>query len=626
MQSDRSAKENTEEGGQEDGIKIGKTTTASLMGEMRNSKTSGNNNNERNEENLQKVCDTKPVAKSNDITLADIIGEFGIYQLSLTLITFIRYVCVALMTNAGPLLAPSLQFWCKLPDELDNNNTWNNLITKPANMSRDDFLIDKCVIDFNDGSSFVCNQYIYNTTEHGITLTNSFNLVCQRDWLRSAFQSAVSVGVLIASVVWGSFSDKHGRHLTIQVNIIGAILAGTISYLADNLLLYAISRSFCSFCELGLVVSLITIVVELFGNKYRGAVCIIVYTGWAFGVMIMPWITEHFKNYHHVMLFTIFLNLTTLPWLLTVKESVRWSLVNGKIDEANEELKRISRWNLKGDSASLAKVDEKFDQFKIKYVRRAEKKVALDAMKEVKKKNIFYEIFISMFGGLSKIGLLFKSRELITTLTLVWTTFNCELLYMFTILINNDIGDKKLNYAIGGIMETLATIISIVMISKLTRRSSLVTTLIAISILCLTLSYTHDDLALSTWFLNLTKLAVSTLSSIIMVVTTEIFPTNLRQTGIGVAATIGSSGAVVAPFVRTELADRIGMSKVLIILVILPLTAALIVPFFLRETRGLELPDDIDELDDENYEDKKGDSKGSNDSLGMKKISVVSVV
>lgn len=603
-------------------------STIANINEVRNDNATLNHDGQDKEESPYKK---EAAGKKQNITIADIVGEFGWYQFSLAVITFIRYVCVALMTNAGPLFAPSVQFWCKLPDELDNNQTWNDLIMKPNNISRTDFLENKCEINFRNGSSFECSQYIYNTTELGITLTDSFNLVCQRDPLRSVFQSIVSVGVVIASVVWGSFSDKHGRSFTIQVSFIGALLSGTISYFANSMLLFTISRSFCSFCELGLVVSLITIIVELSGNKYRGAVCIIVYTGWALGVAIMPWIAEYFRDYRDAMLFTIFLNLATLPWLLTVKESVRWSLVNGKIAEASEEIKRISKWNLKGDKESLIEVDEKFDQFKVKYIRMTEKRKALDEMKEKKKKNLCYKIFISMFGGLSKIDQLIHSKEVTTTLALIWTTFNCELLYMFTILINNDIGDKFLNYLIGLIMEILATVISILMISKLTRRSSLVSTLIAISVLCLALSLTHDDLIATTWFLNLTKLAISTLSSIIMVVTTEIFPTNLRQTGIGVAATLGSLGAVVAPFVRTELADQIGMSKVLLIFVILPLTAAIIVPFFLRETSGLDLPDDIDDLDSEDSEDhinddKKVDRDGSKDSIDMKKISVVSVV
>lgn len=583
-----------------------------------------------NKQQQQDSRDKKPVDSQHSITIADIIGEFGWYQFSLASITFIRYVCVALMTNAGPLFAPSVQFWCKLPDELDNNKSWNNLIVKPENISKDDFLANKCQMDLRNGSSFECTQYIYNRTEYGVTLTDSFNLVCQRDWLRSVFQSTISFGVVFASIAWGSFSDKHGRSFAVHVSFVGALLSGLISYFADSMLLFTISRSICSFCELGLVVSLLTIIVEISGNKYRGSTCIIVYTGWAVGVAIMPWIAEYFRDYRQAMVFTIFLNLATLPWLLTVKESVRWSLVNGRISEAGEEIKRISKWNSKGDNESLAEGYKKFDQFKKKYVRIAEKKKDLKEKEGEKEENYFYKIFESMFGGLSKVEQLIKSKESITTLALIWTTFNCELLYMFTILINNDIGDKFLNYLIGAGMELLATLISILMISKMTRRLSLVTTLIAISALCLTLSLTHNDLIATTVFLNLTKLAISTLSSIIMVVTTEIFPTNLRQTGIGVAATLGSLGAVVAPFVRTELADQIGMSRVLLIFVILPLTAAIIIPFFLRETGGLDLPDDIDELDDfqeeHKNEDKNGDCNRSKDSLGMKKISVITAI
>ena len=34
-----------------------------------------------------------------DVTISDIIGQFGIYQLSLSILTFVRFINVALMTN-----------------------------------------------------------------------------------------------------------------------------------------------------------------------------------------------------------------------------------------------------------------------------------------------------------------------------------------------------------------------------------------------------------------------------------------------------------------------------------------------------------------------------------------------
>lgn len=534
--------------------------------------------------------------------IADIVGEYGIYQLSLTIITFLRYVGVAMMTNTGSLLAPSLDYWCVLPGDIGSS------VLVPENETLNDYLHNKCQVDLiNKTQPYRCEKWTFSE-DLGVTLTDTFGLVCERDWLRSAFQSTVSVGVVVASVAWGSFSDRHGRNFTIRVCFVFSLVMGLVSYLANDFLLYAAARALCSFGDLGLVVSLSTIIVELLGNKYRGAVCIVVYTGWAIGVMVMPWLTEYYKNYRHLMLFTVLFHALTGLWLMTIHESPRWLLINGKIDKAKLELKRVVRLQGKfialipfqrsiETSIRLKEVDEKFEQIKPKYILIAERNRVL-RLKEESGASKVKLCCLSFLGGLNKIGQLFKSFELVkTTMTLIWATFNCELLYMLFIMINSDIGDLKLNYLIGGLMETVATIVSISMIAALRRKLSLTFTLSTISCLCLTLAFTHQLPSVSLWILNVTKLAISTLSSLVYVTTTEIFPTSVRQTGFGLSGTIGSLGAVVAPFIRAELTAMIGMTYVMIILFLLTMSSALTIPFLLRETKGVEIPDDVEDIE-----------------------------
>lgn len=551
---------------------------------------------ERDESPHDKPIDTNPDA----LTLSDLIGEYGLYQLSLTLITFIRYVYVAMMTNTGPLIAPWVEFSCIPPANLSASGL---SIIKQGNITISDHLKGKCSLKLSDGSEFKCSSWSYNLTEHGTTLTDSFDLVCDRDWLRSTFQGTVSIGVVVAAVLWGTFSDRHGRNLAVKVSYFCSLLSGYASYLASNLLVFTVSRAICTFSDIGLVVSLSTIIVETLGNKYRGAVCIIVYTGWAVGVMVMPWLTEYFRDFRLLMLFMIVYHIMTLPWLLTIKESVRWSLVNGYINEAGEELKRISRWNLKGDKRSIAELESKFEVLKTKYVvpggrRRIQREMEMTNMSRAQ---VLYE---STFGGFSKIKEVFQTRELTTTTTtLIWLTFNSELIYMLLILINSDVGDNvKLNYIIGGIMEIVATVLSIVLISYVTRRLSLISTFMTISCLCFAFSFKHGDPVVSVWLLSASKLAISNLSSLIYVTTTESFPTDLRQTGFGTVGTFGSLGAVVAPFIREELVNLIGMSYVMLIIVVSASSAALIIPFLLRETKGVELADGVDDFETDNFD------------------------
>lgn len=561
--------------------------------------------------------------KRQQVHISDLLGEYGNYQLFLTLLTFVRYICLAMMTNTGPLIAPSLAFWCQLPHVQQQHagpltmpeqyhhqqNLMNQQIAYLRNITTNELAADrmlrnKCFLAANGTSGInqlACTQWTFDRTKTGITLTDEFNLVCDRDWLRSAFQSSISIGVAIASVVFGAASDEHGRRLTMNVCLVVSLLAGLASYCAPNYLTFTLSRSLCTMCDLCIAGSLYTVIVETLGNKYRGIVCLIVTTGWSIGVMVMPWVTGYFRDFRKVMLFTVACHTITLPWLLIVAESPRWLLINGRMDEVRRQVQWICRsWNGKSKEEML-EIEENFEILKSKYLKSCARRRSKPNVEE--DRSGFVEIARlvarTLFGGFSKIGDLFKSRELlVTTAVFIWIIFNSELLYMFFIFINSDHDDNiKLNYAIGGLMESLATLTAIIMITCLTRRLSLSLTLTLISISMVGFSFTYDRPDLSVYTLNITKLVGSTLTSLVFVVITELFPTSLRQTGTGISTTLGSCGAIMAPFVHNELAQLIGFRNVILILCMMPLTAALLVPFFLRETKGVELADDVDEIE-----------------------------
>lgn len=545
------------------------------------------------ERKIVKANEKQRQEDAKSATLSDVVGKFGCYQFLIILYSFVRYVCEAMMTNSGTLMAPDLEFWCQLPA----NHTIDEF-SKPLNESASDYLKSKCQLEFKNHSIYDCSKWSFNTTLSGSTMTDYFQLNCDRDSLRSTFQGTISIGVL-ASVLWGSFSDRHGRNLATRICFISALIFGLISYFTSNFYVFTLARCLCTFSDAGLVLSLTTIVVETVDAKHRGHVCIFVYTGWSMGVMIMPWIVEFFRDYKQLMLFTVICHLFTMPWIwFTVGESIRWLLVNGRFDEAEREATRVCAWNrMDLDRA-------KYKQMSSKYHRIGEnRRIKLQLQKGNWSKSKL--LLVSVFGGLSKVKQLFLSRELtIITLAMAWVSFNGELLYMVTILINSDIGNNiKLNYAVGGLMEILASFAAGFMIASLSRKFSLVLTLFIVSAFCFALALFHQMPAVSIWILNVAKFAISTLTSTIYVIITEAYPTNLRQTGIGFTCLLGGSGAILGPFMRKELVDLIGMTWVIVILASVPLTAILVTILFIKETKGIELADDLDDIGPENSSD-----------------------
>lgn len=335
------------------------------------------------------------------IQLSGFVGEHGPYQLYITLVLFLRYVFLGLMANSGPLMTPDVTFYCQLPmdevaaimpnitllnqteQELEMKEEFKRICQLDLHLYQQTYLLNSTILSpgssannslnlnpatggllhhqqqqqlsklGNTSNVRECTDFTYEiATDQGRTMTSEFDLVCDRDWLRSFFQSLISAAIVVAYVFWGTFSDKYGRFRAQKLCLLVSLIAGGLSIFAMDFWTFVLARALCSFGDLGLVVSLTTTVVELVGNRYRGISVAAVNFGYALGVTLLPYIVAYFEDFRLVVAFTVFCHLLTMPLILTTNESIRWLITNRKFHSAKKELKRIARWN-KSSSSGL---------------------------------------------------------------------------------------------------------------------------------------------------------------------------------------------------------------------------------------------------------------------------------
>ena len=71
----------------------------------------------------------------------------------------------------------------------------------------------------------------------------------------------------------------------------------------------------------------------------------------------------------------------------------------------------------------------------------------------------------------------------------------------------------------------------------------------------------------------------------------EIFPTHLRSTGIGISVAIGRIGAFIAPLLLTSIADSAGMVPALLVLALFWLIGAIaMIPWYFHGVEGKGTP------------------------------------
>lgn len=544
----------------------------------------------------------------NNILITDIIGQFGIIQFSLTCFTFVRFVIVALMTNSGLLLAPSIDFWCVPPELVDADQQYKNPSSSIYNrIITNKTLLNACKLEKpsfpkEELSYIECQTWIYNTNQTGVTLTSEFDLVCSREIYKSNFQSIVSFGI-IASVLWASYSDTRGRYTSVLQCYCISALTSLVSILAPNLATFSISRTICSVADMGIAGASMSILAESLGT-HRGTMLMIAYTGWSVGVVLMPLILDYCLNFRHSMLVLLAIHLLTFPWFLfTLRDSTRWLLINGKFNEAKNEFKRILYINsLYKNNIDWQSFEYKYSLIKSKYEPIAKKKYEHKQKLMRQFNNGYARRFSILIDFYLQSIQIFKSKVLIkSTLASAYILMNSDLFYNLTIMINSYFKDQIiLVYMLGGFMELLSTVSSIIAIYYLTRRSALILTLSATTVSCVAfaLSFGSSIQAL-VWF-NFAKFIISTVSSLIILVVYEIFPTSLRQTGFGFATLLSAPGAVLAPYLEYGIKKELDQtdspfSKLLIATSLIPLTSVAITIFFLPETSNSDIKDEIDE-------------------------------
>ncbi|GFW33463.1 organic cation transporter protein [Trichonephila clavipes] len=112
-------------------------------------------------------------------------------------------------------------------------------------------------------------------------------------------------------------------------------------------------------------------------------------------------------------------------------------------------------------------------------------------------------------------------------------------------------GDPFLNFAAYGIIEVPAYIVLIFVMRSKGRRNPLAFSLVASGIACLLLYPIPEDPWWASTAVSLFgKFCIACSFSIVYVCTAEIFPTTVRNVGLGTASVSARIGSIIAPFVR----------------------------------------------------------------------------
>uniref|UniRef100_A0A8D1K5J8 Solute carrier family 22 member 7 n=2 Tax=Sus scrofa TaxID=9823 RepID=A0A8D1K5J8_PIG len=418
-------------------------------------------------------------------------------------------------------------------------------------------------------STVPCPQgWEYDHSEFSSTIATEWDLVCEQKGLNRATSTFFFAGVLVGAVAFGYLSDRFGRRRLLLVAYVSALVLGLVSAASVSYTMFAITRTLTGTALAGFTIIVMPLELEWLDVGHRTVAGVLSSTFWTGGVMLLALVGYLIRDWRWLLLAV---TLPCAPGILSlwwVPESARWLLTQGRVEDAHRYLLRCARLNgrpVGEDGLS----------------REALSKVA--AAERVVRRPSYVDLFRTP-----------RLRHISLCCMVVW--FGVNFSYYGLSL---DVSGLGLNVyqtqLLFGAVELPSKLLVYLSVRHAGRRLTLAGTLLGTSLsLGFRLLVSSEMKSWSTALAVLGKGFSEAAFTTAYLFTSELYPTVLRQTGMGLTALVGRLGGSLAPL--AALLDGVWLSLPKLAyggIALLAACTALLLP----ETKQAQLPETIQDVE-----------------------------
>ncbi|MCI4386472.1 hypothetical protein PGIGA_G00062800 [Pangasianodon gigas] len=430
----------------------------------------------------------------------------------------------------------------------------------------------------------------YNKTDMSSTIITEWDLVCDSKALKQMGQTIYMGGVLVGALIFGGLSDKFGRRILLLISNLMMAVSGTCTAFASSFSLFCLFRFFCGMALSGIVLNSFSLIVEWIPTRIRTVVGTATAYCYTTGQLILAAMAYNIRDWRWLTLavslpFYVFFLYSW--WFL---ESARWLVLTKKPEEAVKNLKSVARIN----------------------GRRAEgDKINLEMLQE------------SMTKEMSCSQVTYSALDLVRTRTMRTITLCLSVLWFSTSFsyygLSMDLQKFGVNIyliqVIFGAVDIPAKIIVTVTMSTLGRRLSQCASLILAGITILAnLLVPYELQTLRTSLAVLGKGCLAAAFTCCYLYSGELYPTVVRQNGMGWVSMMARLGAMVAPLMLL-LSEAVAWLPGLIYGGA-PILSG-IFAYFLPETLNTPLADTLQDAEDRGFKRRKSKNSSKKEEVAL---------
>ncbi|KAK9875025.1 hypothetical protein WA026_005835 [Henosepilachna vigintioctopunctata] len=454
------------------------------------------------------------------------IGKFGKWQFKLSFLLALVNIPCTFHIFVPTFHGREMEVWCARPPKFYNISTevWIDK-TQPHDFCTTNDTSKASIDALNNlvnvsRNMVVCNQWEFE--QDGSTLISEFDLLCDRKSLLNMSEMFFLAGVAVGGVICGIISDKCGRKRTLLSCITLQSLIGCVIAFVPYFELYCALRLMLGFITVSVFFSGFVLSIELVGGHWRTVIGIWYLFPASISYCITSTTAWFLRDWRHLQLALSAPGLLFLTSYFFLPESPRWLLATGKTDQVMDVLKKAAKYNNRElppniDKQLLAPVDD----------AETTSLGVLDLFRTSEMRNKSFSLYI------------------------IW--FSVYLVYFGLVLnLENIGGDIYINSVLTGLVEVPASIVSIPILIKKGRRWPLALSMIISGIACASIvpfkmfSSTHQWVI--TTFSMISKMCISSSISIMPVFTAELYPTTIRNIGVGSSNVAAGIALMLVPY------------------------------------------------------------------------------
>ncbi|XP_022107240.1 organic cation transporter protein-like [Acanthaster planci] len=519
-----------------------------------------------------------------------LLGNFGRYQFLVCLYCCVHNIFGCFTSLGNVFYAAETDHWCDvLPKENCSRwpEFWDNctdvkkaVLLPPAERNDSEYPHSNCKQwDLPDGYAFdpyapldalnysevSCeNGWAYDTSQYKTTTISDFGLVCDYGSTPSLAQSLYFGGFLVGSFAGGAFSDWFGRRkvvITGQLLWLAGFIATTFSV---NIYMFIVMRVISAVGVFASYMGLYVLALEAVGKSWRTAVTMAFSIAFAVGYFFVATAAMYLRQWRSLSMALSMSSIILLIPLFFIKESVRWLVSKGRIDEAETVIRSIAKFNKKTLPDVLFEKTDIEDEME-------SKKSAIPP---------------------SVVDLYRTPNMAVKTINMQYNWFVNSLVYYGLSQSTGDLGvDDYWAFFVSGAVEIPALVYAVFGVEWFGRKWNTAVLELIGGIACLATIF----IPLGIWrtvVAMVGKFCISATFAIIYVYSVELFPTPIRAVGLGVSSSAARVGGILSPIILL-LKNTVPVLPLVLFGSSTVVAGCLVL--FLPETKGRRLPQTLEE-------------------------------